>query len=98
MAGNISLDALDKPNLSLKDMNLRDRGVVLSLLKVFTVKMALTKSEPTLKERLGSRSLNQIAYAVQGQRTDTMFVCCANSPINFDKEKGVKTHEVVLKF
>lgn len=83
MAGNISLDALDKQNLSLKDMNLRDGGVVLSLLKVFTVKMALTKSEPTLKERLGSRSLNQIAYAVQGQRTDTMFVCYANSPINF---------------
>lgn len=66
MTGNISLEALDKQNLSLKDMNLRDRGVVLLLLKVFTVKMALTKSEPTLKERLGSISLNQIAYVIQG--------------------------------
>lgn len=66
MTGNISLEALDKQNLSLKDMNLRDRGMVLLLLKVFTVKMALTKSEPTLKERLGSISLNQIAYVIQG--------------------------------
>ena len=79
-------------------MNLRDRGVMLLLLKVFTVKMALTKSEPTLKERLGSISLNRIAYAIQGQRADTMFLCNASSPINFDKEKGVKTHKVVLKF
>lgn len=88
MTGNISLEALDKQNLSLKDMNLRGRGVVLLLLNIFTVKMALTKSEPTLKERLVSISLNQIAYVIHGQRADTMFVCYASSPINFHKEKG----------
>lgn len=56
MTGNITLEALDEQNLSLKDMHSRDRHAVLFLLKVFTVKMTLTKSESTLEGKIGLNS------------------------------------------